>query len=303
MNLLITPAISLTEEQKAILCENHTLFFIEDERVPLSEQQLSFDPAEIEGIVCNFFFLHNSLSALPNLRFIQLTSVGLDRVPESDIREKNIALFTAGSIYAVPIAEWAVGKILEILKCSTFFYDNQKLCKWEKNRNLRELSGMNALIFGFGNIGKNIAKRLRAFDVNIYAVDIPGVDTSLCDNFYTPDEAQVALSTADIVILCLPLTEKTRGFMNKEKFSSMKQGALLLNAARGALIDEVALKEALESGHLYAAALDAFDPEPIPEDSMLWKLPNTLITPHNSFVGNGNSQRLFNLILKNLNAE
>lgn len=303
MKLLITPAISLSEEQISVLSQHHTLFFIEDERIPLAGQKLGFDPVEIEGIICNFFFLHNSLSDLPGLRFIQLTSVGLDRVPEKEIREKGIALFTAGTIYAVPIAEWAVGKILEILKCSTFFYDNQKLSKWEKNRNLRELSGMNALIFGFGNIGKNIAKRLKPFDVSISAVDIPGVDTSLCDSFYTPDETELALSKADIVILCLPLTEDTRGFMNKKKFSLMKPGALLLNAARGALIDEDALKDALESGQLSAAALDAFDPEPIPQDSILWKLPNTLITPHNSFVGNRNAQRLFDLVVKNLNAE
>lgn len=300
MNLLLTPAVSLTPEQRANLAASHRLFDLPDERVDLRTLTLDFDPALIEGIVCNFFFQANGLDALPNLRFIQLTSVGLDRVPVEQIRQRRIALHNAGSIYAVPMAEWAVGKILEMCKYSQFFYENQQNRIWNKHRGIRELAGMNALILGFGNVGRGIAKRLRAFDVKISAVDVVAPDASVVDAYYPMDDLDAALAQADIVVLCLPLTPETRGILNGQRLACMKQDAMLVNVARGALIDEAALLASLRSGHIAAAALDVFASEPLPPDSPLWTAPNLCLTPHNSFVGSGNAARLFQLIQHNL---
>jgi len=300
MNLLITPALTLTSEQKTALSAHHTLYTISDERLPLCEQTLSFLPEDIDGIVCNLFFQHNDLSSLPNLKFIQLTSAGLDRVPLDEIRRRGIALYNAGATYAVPMAEWAVAKILEIAKSSAFFRENQQRRAWVKHRGIRELSGMTAAIVGFGHVGKQTAARLRAFGVRITAVDIVKGDDSLYDRYYDIAELDTALGTADIVVLTLPLTDKTRGLFDASRFDAVKQDAIFVNIARGGLVDETALLTALNSGKLYGAALDVFVSEPLCEDSPLWDCDRALITPHNSFVGNGNTRRLTALVLQNL---
>lgn len=300
MKLLLTPSIRLSESQISFLRETNELFFLEDERIPLEQQSLSFDPECIEGIVCNFFFLHNPVSALPRLRLVQLTSAGLDRVPVNELREKGIVLYNAGAVYAVPIAEWCVGKILEIYKHTSFFYSNQRECRWEKDRKLRELSGARAAIVGFGNIGRRIACRLRAFGVTIRAVDIVDNADGEADEWFHVNDLCRAVSDADIVILTLPLTESTAHIIDADVLSAMKDDAVLVNVARGGLIDEEALIRQLNDGRFYGVALDVFEKEPLDEGSPLWKMDRVLLSPHNCFVGSGVSERFFALLCKNL---
>ena len=300
MRLLITPALLLTEEQKRILETRHDLFFLKDERIPLQQQELQFDLGDIEGIVCNFFFQHNDFSILPNLRFVQLTSAGLDRVPVEKLKCAGIALYNAGATYSVPMAEWCVGKIIELYKCAPFFYRNQQNHSWEKNRSLRELSGQTAVILGFGNVGKQIAKRLRGFDMKIRAVDLFRDESGLSDEGFVISEMQEALKDADIVILTLPLTEKTYHIIDRRELKWMKTSAILINVARGALINMDSLVNSLQRKEIAGAALDAFENEPLNSHSCLWEMEQVLISPHNSFVGNGNQQRLFQVLLDNL---
>lgn len=295
MQLLITPALTLSADEKAALEGRHTLHFLEDERISLSEQTLSFDPATIEGIVCNVFFLHNDLDVFPRLKIIQLMSAGLDRVPLSEIRKRGIALYNAGAAYAVPMAEWALAKILEIMKHSAAFAASQAAHRWEKQRDLRELSGRSAAIIGFGNVGKAVAKRLTAFDVSITAVDVVPPD-GCCDAYLPIARLDEALSGADIVVLSLPLTDETRGLINADRLAAMKDDAVLVNVARGAVLDEAALLNALQSGKLAGAALDVFAYEPLSADSPLWEAPRLLLSPHNSFVSDGNHDRLFAIV-------
>lgn len=301
MKLLITPALTLSDAQKEQLSAHHELYFINDERLPLCETALSFSPDEIEGIVCNLFFVNNPLSSLPNLKFIQLTSAGLDRVPLDEIRQKGIALYNAGATYATPMAEWALARILDMAKNTAFFNDRQQEHAWVKHRHIRELDGMTAAVVGFGHVGKAVAKRLRAFGVSVTAVDIVKGDDSLFDDYCDIAHLDDALSAADIVVLTLPLTDGTRGLMNKARFDAMKQDAMLVNIARGAIIDEDALINALRDGKLYGAALDVFVNEPLPADHPLWSCDRVLLSPHNSFVGNGNTRRLTALVENNLN--
>ena len=133
-----------------------------------------------------------------------------------------------------------------------------------------------------------------------YSVDLyPRVDEDF-EIVYPLDKLDFALSNADVVILTLPLTDQTRGLFNKHRFAVMKDGGVFVNVSRGAVVDEVALSSALSSGKLYGACLDVFDKEPLGSDSPLWDYQNVIITPHNSFVGNNNNARLFELILENL---
>ncbi len=251
--------MKLNAPQRALLEEKHKLFFLDDERIPLNGQRLSFDPCRIEGIVCNFFFQHNAVSDLPRLRHVQLTSAGLDRVPVEELKARNIRLFNAGAAYALPMAEWAVGKILELYKCSAFFAQNAQERRWEKNRKIRELSGAAAAVVGFGNVGRGIAKRLRAFDVSILAVDIVEDASGLSDEWYPVSRLGEALEKADIVVLTLPLIPSTYHIIDDGMLARMKDDAVLVNVARGPLIDEKALMEHLRGGRLWGVALDVVE--------------------------------------------
>lgn len=300
MKLLITPALKLTPIHVNELKKLHELFFIEDERTRLNECSVGFCLDEIEGVICNFLFLNTSLDLFPKLKVIQLTSVGKDRIDEQEIKKRGIKLFTAGAAYAVPMAEWALAKTLEICKHSRNFYRNQKGHLWIKDRNITELSGRKAVIIGFGNVGKNIAKRLRGFDVYIKAVDIFFHEKELADEYFDIKYMKKALLDADIIYLTLPLLPSTYHLFDNDVFEVLKKDIILINVSRGGLIDESALREKLCKGEIGGVALDVFEEEPLGEQSTLWDDERVLISPHNSFLGNGNENRLFNIIKSNL---
>lgn len=296
MKLLLTGTFSYSEAQltriKSLGCE---VFYIEDEREPLPE-----DVSAIEAVVCNSLFLHHDISRFKNLQLIQLLSAGLDRVPLAHITNNNIKLFNAGDVYSIPMAEWVVLKILEIYKQSRFFYRNQDLHCWQKNRDLLELTGKKVAIIGLGNIGKAIAKRLKPFGVEITAVDISQVKAGSVDRLLMFEDLDQVIGTSDIVILALPLNEQTRHLVDARRLKLIPDHGVLVNLSRGAVIDEAALIKALQVGKFRGVALDVFEEEPLPADSPLWSFDNVIITPHNSFISDRVTERLFALIFANL---
>ena len=164
------------------------------------------------------------------------------------------------------------------------------------------VSCLTACILGMGNVGQRIARRLKAFEVSVIGVNRTGEpqNGAPADQWASMDELDTVLSESDLIFLALPLTEETRHLLDARRFARVKRGALLINAARGALLDEQALSEALQSGLLGGAALDVFETEPLPADSPLWSLENVIVTPHISFVSRKNHDRLFRLIRDNL---
>ncbi len=300
MKLAVTTAFPLTETEKETLSHYHELYFADDGE-PLKDKSIDFAPEIIEGVICNFFFTHNDLSVFPNLKVIQTTSAGLERVPLEETKEKGIAVFNAGDTYAIPMAEWTVAKVLEIAKCSAYFSQNQTEHHWEKKRDIKELYSMTAAIIGFGNVGRAVAERLKAFGVKIRAVDIVDIGNPLADEFFEVARIKEALTDADIIVLCLPLTRETEKIINAEMLKVMKDDAIIINVARGGLIDSEALIAELYKGRFKGVALDVFEKEPLDRDSSLWDIDRVLISPHNSFVGNGNHDRLFKKICENLN--
>ena len=302
MNILITGALNCTDSQlESIRSLGCKILLVKDERVPLKE-----DVSGIETVVCNSLFLYNDISAFSRLRFIQLTSAGTDRIPLEYTAARNIRVANAAGVYSIPMSEWAVLKVLELYKASRRFFEAQNLSIWRKERGILELSGRRAAIMGFGSVGQETARRLRSFGVYIVAVDnreMSPEEKSLADEIRFQDEADSILETSDMVILSLPLTEKTRDFMSRERIFRMKRGSVIINLARGGLLDEDALAEALREGILYGAALDVFREEPLPVNSPLWKMENVIITPHNSFLSDRTNKRLFDLIYSNLKKE
>lgn len=297
MKTLVTGVFSLDEYRRSALEEfGAELTFHKDERLPVE------NPEQFEAVICNGLFTFQDIADFSNLRYIQLTSAGMDRVPMDYIQAHGITIRNAAGVYSVPMAEWTVLRLLELFKNAPGMLDNQRNARWEKDRSWLELAGRTACIVGFGAYGMETAKRLKAFGMHVLAVNRSVKDSPFVDRWYTLEQLEDALAEADAVILAVALTEETRDLMNSARLGQMKRGAVLINAARGGLLDEEALVKALDDGILAGAALDVFRTEPLPENSPLWHQPRVLISPHNSFVGDKNNTRLTNIVLNNLKA-
>ncbi len=296
MKLLVTGAFNATDEQLDKLSElGYEIMRQRDER---GKPECDFSKAD--AVICNGLFLYHDISEFKSLKVIQLTSAGLDRVPLEEIRKRNIALFNARGVYSVPMAEFALAGVLNLYKHLNSFYDNQKQHLWQKDRQLSELCGKTVAIVGCGSVGTECAKRFKAFDTKIISVDVFNHCNKIYDEFCHISNIGSVLGEADIVILTLPLTNKTRGLFNGEMFSLFKDGSVLVNISRGAVVNEADLAAALESGKLSGAVLDVFETEPLDGGSPLWDMSNVIITPHNSFVSGNNGARLFALAYDNL---
>lgn len=293
MNVLVTGAFQLNSEELAELeTVGHRVLVHPDERIPVEQ------PERYEAVVCNGLFLYNPIERFTNLRLIQLTSAGLDRVPLDYVRAHGIELHNAAGVYSVPMAEFAVCGILQLYKQSRFFTENQARHKWEKHRGLRELSGKRVCILGCGDVGREIAKRLSAFGCRITGVNRTVRELPDFERVLPLEKLSDAASACDILICCIALTLETRGIVSKEIFGCLSSGAIFVNVARGALADETAMTAWLQNGG--HAVLDVFEEEPLPETSPLWDMENVLLTSHNSFVGDGNRERMWQTIKENL---
>lgn len=296
MRLLLTGAFAFSEAQlQALRALGAELVFQKDER---GAPETDF--AAVDAVVCNGLFLYHDIAEFKNLKFVQLTSAGLDRVPLDYIREKGIKLYNARGVYSVPMAEWALCGVLSLYKHLNAFSEKQKNHLWEKDREVRELQGDTALIVGCGSVGTECAVRFKAFGMRVIAADIVKPQSDAYDAYFPMQEIDKALEKADVIVLTLPLTEDTRGFFYEERFSHCKNSAILVNIARGAVVKEKDLTYALVSGNLGGAVLDVFADEPLPQESPLWEMENVVITPHNSFVSPKNNERLFSVMLQNI---
>lgn len=286
MELLVTGAFSGAKHHIRELEEKgHRVHFLQFEK-----DELPCPPDQIEGVICNGLFLFHAIEKFTSLRFIQLTSAGYDRVPMEYVKANGIQIYNARGVYSTPMAEAAVAGVLDLYRKMYVFRENQKRHIWEKQRDLLEISGKTVGIFGFGSVGTECAKRFEAFGARVV-----GVNSS-----WAPDKADFLLRESDIVICALPLTESTRHYFDAERISLMKPTAVFVNLSRGGTVDTAALAHALAEGRIYGAVLDVFEEEPLGTESPLWDMENVIITPHNSFVGDRNEERLWGVIRENL---
>lgn len=296
MNLLITGAWQQAKEHIAeIEQQGHTVAFLQYEK-----ETLPCDAAWAEGVICNGLFLHHPIEKFTNLKYIQLTSAGFDRIPMEYVKEHQIEIHNARDVYSIPMAEFALSGVLQLYKRAEFFRKNQQAHLWEKHRNIQELYGKSVCIVGCGSVGSECAKRFAAFGCHVTGIGTYARQKPYYDMIKSIEELENILQKADIVVLTVPLNEKTKYLMNDRTFEVMKEGAILVNISRGAVVCEKALIKALQ-GKLGGAVLDVFEEEPLDEKSPLWDMEQVILTPHNSFVGEGNGERLAEVIEKNLN--
>lgn len=294
MKLLITGAWSCTQEQiEKIRDLGHEIDFLQQEKDKVKE------PEKYDAVICNGLFLYHDIKEFKNLKYIQLTSAGFDRVPIDYIKKQDIKIYNARGVYSIPMAEFAIGGVLQIYKKSKFFYKNQTQKKWDKNREIIELYNKTVCIIGCGSIGEECAKRFAAFGCRVLGLDLVIKSNEHFEKIYSITQIDKILSISDIVLLTLPLTDKTRHLFNKDRFEICKTGMVLVNIARGGIVDTDALCDALDS-KLSGAVIDVFEEEPLNEEASLWEYDNVIITPHNSFVSECNRDRLFSVIYENL---
>lgn len=217
------------------------------------------------------------LAAAPNLKLVVRFGVGTDNFDLEAMKRRGIAVGVISNNNSV--AEFTVALILGIMKNLHRFDNAVREGKWSRFT-MRELKEKTVGIVGFGRIGRRLAQLLQGFDVKILAYD-PYMNEAEAERLNVkPVTLEDLLANSDVVSLHLPSTPQTYHLINRETIAKMKNGAYLVNTSRGVLIDESALKEALEAGKLAGAALDVFEREPITEDLPLNELDNILLAPH-----------------------
>lgn len=222
------------------------------------------------------------LRSAPKLRWYHSIGAGVeDLVGVSELRERKLVLTNNSGPYDIPIAEHVLATILASAKQLHLYRDQQGRKEWKAHPQ-NEVRDATLVVFGIGSIGAEIARLASGVGMRVIGVRrrqgaVPGVS-----RIVTPDHLADVAAEADYLVLAAPLTRETRGAVSREVIARMKPTAWLVNIARGAMVDEGALVEALQAGRIGGAALDALTDEPLPADSPLWSLPNVIITPHSS---------------------
>ena len=289
MNLLITGAWTDAKEYIASIEKmGHQVVFLQQEK-----EKLPCTYEWVEGVICNGLFLHHPISKFINLKYIQLTSAGYDRVPIDEVERREIEIHNARGVYSIPMAEFAIAGVLDLYKEMGRFREQQERHEWIKNRSIRELAGSKVVIVGCGSVGTECAKRFKVFDCEVIGLDVVGRADPWFDKIVKIEMIDTVLPEADVVVLTVPLMDETRALIDQRRLGLIK--GILVNISRGGVVDQEAL-EAWEG----VAVLDVFEKEPLEENSPLWVKKNTIITPHNSFVGDGNRRRMKQVIFANL---
>ncbi len=243
-----------------------------------------------------------NLEKLPNLRWLQLFRAGFDMLDMDYIRKRGLILCNGKDIFPIPIAEDVVCKILMHNTNAFKYLENKKSHIWDNHLNRIELKGQTIGIIGTGSIATEIAKRLQPFGVKILGFKkTPVMNMPYFDEIYSGKKGlEFVMANSDYIVVTAELNESTYHLINKDNIKLMKETASIINIARGSIINQEHLKEALMNKAISYAGLDVFEVEPLPENDELWNMDNVYITPHASALVKNNKARWENLIIKNI---
>lgn len=223
--------------------------------------------------------LRSAIERHPGVRVVQLPSAGVDAYVETmqATAREGLTFTSAKGAYSAPVAEHALALTLATLRSLQI---RARASSWEHEQRGISLNGATVTIVGAGGIGTELLRLLQPFDVEVTMVrrtdeDVPGAARTI-----TVDHLAEVLPTSDVVVVAAALTGGTRSLLGADEFAAMKDTAVLVNIARGPLVDTDALVTALAEGRIGAAGLDVVDPEPLPDGHPLWAEPRALITPH-----------------------
>ncbi|MDT7622279.1 MAG: hypothetical protein QOF99_3180 [Pseudonocardiales bacterium] len=238
----------------------------------------------------------------PDLRWVQATSSGIGQFLQRTELDRTEIIFTkAAGVHAVPLAEFALTGVLHFVKGLPAIATRQAARHWERYTT-RQLAGRRVMIVGLGQIGRKVAEVFTAMGVEVWgaARDPHSVDAPSVSKIVELASMDELLPEVDAIVLCCPLTPQTQGLLDKRRLGLLPAGAIVVNIARGPVIEEAALIEALADGHLGGACLDVVTVEPLPEDSPLWGMPNVIISPHSASTVDVENAILTDLFCDNL---
>ncbi|MEN8241319.1 MAG: D-2-hydroxyacid dehydrogenase [Chloroflexota bacterium] len=256
----------------------------------------------------------------PQLKWVQSFLAGVDRIRDAEIfNQAGIQLTTMSGANATQVAEHVLTMMLGLGHNLPDIFSLQQRAEWMTNKTARyvprELRGSTVGIIGYGSIGRQVARLLHVFGAEVLATkrdvkqpeDLGYIPEDIGDRhgdyftrLYPPQALRSMVNECDFVVVTTPLTRRTQAIIGAVEFASMKPGAFLIDVSRGSVVDQAALVDALNSGHLGGAALDVFPVEPLPTDHPLWTLPNVILTPHVAGFSPQYNQRANELFVENL---
>lgn len=240
----------------------------------------------------------------PRLRWIQATSSGVGQlIVQIGLVDSHIVVTNAAGVHAVPLAEFVLTAMLMFTRQISGVLERQRSHRWEKVTT-PELTDRLVVLVGLGHVGSEIARRAKAFGMRVCAskrqLDGRTPEDFGVDELFPLGRLRDVLPRADFVVLTVPHTPETERIIAEPELMAMKPTAILINVARGAIVDEAALIGALRAGRIGGAALDVFEREPLPPDSPLWDMPNVLVTSHTMANSQQENDRLTSLFCENL---
>jgi glyoxylate/hydroxypyruvate reductase A len=237
-----------------------------------------------------------------NLRWIQATSAGIGGfMQRTGLNDSGLTVTTAAGIHAVPLAEFALTGALHFVKGVPELRKRQNARRWERYTT-RQLAGQRVLVVGLGGVGRQVARSFAALGVDVWGLGRDGEDyqvPGLSRVIYRADLDE-ALPQIDVLVLACPLTAQTEGMIGAAQIGLLKPDAVVVNIARGPLIDQAALTAALRDGRIAGACLDVFATEPLPPDDPLWALDNVILSPHSASTVVTENASLTDLFIDNL---
>lgn len=261
--------------------------------------------------------------AAPDVKWIQVHSAGVNKFMNHPLYQNDDIVFTnVSGIHAVPMAEHTLGQILHHNNRMAMTLRDESQMRWPSNKERwdtyagPELRGQTLGLVGYGSISREIARLASAFGMQVLALkrdlkklghmsfhDKEGTGDpygEIPERFYPPEALHSMLAECDYVVLALPLNHYTQHLIDEDALIAMKPSSVLINVARGQIVDEQALVEALDTGEIAGASLDVFEKEPLSQDNPLWEMPNVVVTPHISSLSDRYDERAIDLFCENV---
>jgi D-3-phosphoglycerate dehydrogenase len=276
--------IPVVDRFRPVFDEYDIELIVPDVRERMEEEDLLKYAGQFDGAICgdDRYTARVIEACVPRLKVISKWGTGVDSIDAEACSRHSIRVGRTPNAFTTPVADTVLGYMLAFARRQPWLDREMKNGKWEKIPG-KSLSECTLGVIGVGNIGKAVTRRARAFGMKVYGNDIVEIDhVFVTETGIEMTGLESLLSNSDFVSINCDLNPTSQHLMNSGTFALMKSTAVLINTARGAIVDEQALIEALQTGRLAGAALDVFEREPLPLESPLMKMDNVLLAPHNS---------------------
>nr|WP_163503646.1 D-2-hydroxyacid dehydrogenase [Halomonas socia] len=284
----------VTDTLQAALPEAELLFADSIEAVPAN--------AEVDVVITPTLpWLPDALARLGTYRWLHFLSAGVEKIWSMDFDKSSIWMTKSSGVHGAPMSEYAIGAMLYFTKQFGRFHDQASQALWKRSW-LGELTGSQLTVLGLGYIGQSLARRAKAFDMQVVGTQRTPRAIAGVDRVVALEEIGPELARTDFLVVCLPLTQATYGAVSDALLAQLKPGAVLVDISRGGVVNGEALLRALDRGTLKGAALDVFEQQPLPAESPLWKRSDLLITPHVSGTTPFYLERALGVFIDNLRA-